>query len=608
MKQISEEQQGQLYIQIVKSLLNIYGELPPEKIDDQLCIELIDGLDRLNASRINHLVTSSDYLYEALRKQLVEEGLVGTELAQRPEKQVEVDSRSLNEVLEEHKVIGRDAAFEGLAARAAKDAEEDDEHILLEDAFLGEPYKAHLEPGNEAGQVYNALLEGLGAAQGLGFSSGTLEITGTPENTGNFVFQLSFLPTGALHRHQRKVRLRVLPNLKALPAQLQLAIATAHEPYKEKISLEKRDKFGFSVKGLEGTGLEMDATSLEISGTPVLAGNIDAKLEFKWKHPDGALEGELPLRIAVNPDDRRFWKEVPPEPNQPYPKSINDIQVRDLPHGRSLLGASFRGTENAHRGLHRNDDFKMGYEAESGWIVMSVADGIGDAPYSRKGAQLACKVAEQVVLKRISEAEAREEDAIREVEAGKPGEALEQFFQHTLITATYNAYRYIIRFADSEGHPPEAFATTFRLLIAKRLSSKEYFVASIGLGDGVSALYQEERMNVELLGSHDLASEDGRRISLLRADIAGDSRVLRKHIGWKLCGNISGLVQATNGFSRAWFDPETPLDDVATWQSIWAGISKIRNHPSAQQKEYLESYLAELKEKEPDDKTVVVWI
>jgi hypothetical protein len=608
MKKITEEQREQLYIHLVRSLVLSYGELPAEQLNDQLCIELIDGLDRLNASRINHLVTSADYLYDAIRMQLVEEGLVKREAAQESSDEGASDTRSLGQVLEEHKTIGLDAAFEDLASRAAKDAEEDKQPMILQDAFLGKPYHAHLEPEDINSQVYNALLEGMGAVQGLSFSSGNLDISGTPENTGSFIFQLSFLPTGALHRHQRKVRLRVLPDLEDLPEQLELSPAVAHEPYAETIVLETRDKFGFTLKGLDETGLKFDATSLEISGTPSQAGTMQAQLSFKWKHPDGALDGSMPVSIPVMPDERRFWKDIPPEPNQPYPKSVADIQVRELPHGRSLLGASLRGAENAHRGLHRNDDFKMRFEAKSGWVIMSVADGLGDAPYSRKGSQLAGKVAEQVVLKRLSEAEARTEEAINEAEKGQIGEALEHFFQHTLITATYNAYRYIIRFADSEGHPPEAFDTTFRLMIAKRLSSKQFFVAAIGLGDGLTALYQEEGMKVQLLGSHLAATEDGKRVSLLRADISGDSRVLRKHISWAMVSSISGLVQATNGFTRGWFEDGTSLDDPLVWQNIWRSVSKIRNHASNQQKVNLEQVLSDLRAKEPDDKTLVVWL
>ncbi|MEZ4686439.1 MAG: protein phosphatase 2C domain-containing protein [Bacteroidia bacterium] len=608
MKTISEEQREQLYIRLLRSILVSYGEISSGMISDQLCVELIDGLDRLNASRINHLVTSSDYIYDALRQQLVEEGMLGAEAETAGQSHAGHQDRSIEQVLEEHKTMGRDVPFEDLASRAAKSAEEGERPILLQDALLGEPYEVLVKPGDGESQVYNALLEGLGAAQGLSFSSGTLLISGTPENTGNFVFQLSFLPAGALHRHQRKVKLRVLPNMDSLPEQLALESATAHEPYSAKIKIEKRDKFGFSMKGLNESGLEMDATSLVISGTPAHAGRLEARLEFKWRHPEGAVPGELPVIINVKPDDRKFWKEIPPEPNQPYPKAVTDMQVRELPHGRRLIGGSLRGTENAHRGLHRNDDFKIGYEADTGWIVLSVADGLGDAPYSRKGSQLACKVAEQVVLKRLAEAEAREEEALREVTENKPGEALERFFQHTIITATYNAYRYIIRFADSEGHPPEGFDTTFRLLITKRLPGKQYFVAAIGLGDGITALYQEESMKVSLLGSHARATEEGKRISLLNAELLGDSRKLRQLVDWKLVSSISALFQGTNGYTRAWFEPETPIDDPVVWQNIWAGISKFRNQAPDQQKENLQAMLAELREKEPDDKTLVVWI
>ena len=608
MKKLSEDQREQLYIQLVKSLLTSYEELDPEKINDQLCIELIDGLDRLNASRINHLITSSDYLYDALRSQLVSKGMLDMEEQSVDELMVQAAERSLDEVLLEHEALGESKAPEDAQSGMEHTPETGNDTIILEDAVLGIPYSADLHPQEDKGQVYNALLEGIGPAEGLSFSSGVMEISGNPETTGHFIFQLSYLPTGALHRHQRQLKLTVQPNFDSLPSSIQLKHATAHEPYSEFIKLDTRDKFGFKIEGLQDTGLEMDKTSLEISGTPALAGHIEAVLSFKWKHPDGAIEGQVPVSIDVNPDDRRFWKEIPPEPNQPYPKSVKDIQIRALPHGRSLLGASWRGSENAHRGLHRNDDFKLGYEAASGWIVMSVADGLGDAPYSRKGSQLACKVAEQVVLKRLSEHDAREEEAMKEAQASKPGEALEKFLHHTLITATYNAYRYIIRFADSEGHPPEAFGTTFRLLIAKRLANKRYFIASIGIGDGLSAVYQEESMHINLLGKHAVNTGDGHRASLLRADLSGDTNKLRALVDWTIAPIPSAIVLATNGFTHEFFKREKPLDDVASWQDLWSTISKLRNHTEENQKKDLEELLKRDRETESDDRTLVIWI
>ncbi|MFK7971896.1 MAG: protein phosphatase 2C domain-containing protein [Bacteroidia bacterium] len=604
MKKLTEEAREQLYIKIVKNLVEAYGETDNITLSDDDYVLLIDGLDRLNASRVNHLISASDYIYDAARAIMVQEGMLKPDESTEQAAVPATHSRGLQEVLDEHEQIGSTLHTEAASPDTNSDK---DVGLTLETGFLGRPYEATLDPTADDVAVYNAILEGLGAAPGLSFSAGTLTITGEPETTGDFIFQLSYLPTGELHRLHSKVSLRILPDTEAVPDHIQLGVATAHEPYEYKIDLESRDKFSFEIKGLETYGLDFDAQNLIIRGTPTEAAKLDMALSFKWKHPDGAEPGSIPMSLNIKADDRRFWKDIAPEPNQPYPKTAVEEHVKELPHGHVLLGGSRRGPENAHRGLHRNDDLRMRFDEESGWMVLAIADGLGDAPYSRKGAELACKVAEKVLLKRLTEPEANESAAIEAAVAGG-GEALEAYLQYTLVTATYNAFRYIIRFGDSEGHPPEAFGTTLRLLIAKRLPDKSYFVAGMGLGDGLTALYREEQKEVVLLGNHHAKSEDGNRVSLLHTDISGDSKAVRDRIDWHVATSCSGIVMASNGFSRLWFEENTALDDPASWQKLWSSLSKIRPQTKSQQEKSLTELLSLGWDSEPDDRTVAIWL
>ncbi len=137
-------------------------------------------------------------------------------------------------------------------------------------------------------------------------------------------------------------------------------------------------------------GLNYDNETETISGIPHLSG--DFKIELKFRVKGESENSDLNIKlipIIINPDPKSLWKNIPSDESGPYWKSDNLSDFQPLGH-KSIVVSSKRGRSHANVGSFRDDDFSFKFYENSGWSLVSVADGAGSAKYSRKGSEISC--------------------------------------------------------------------------------------------------------------------------------------------------------------------------------------------------------------------------
>ncbi len=137
-------------------------------------------------------------------------------------------------------------------------------------------------------------------------------------------------------------------------------------------------------------GLNYDNETETISGIPKLSGDFKIELKFRVKgeKENSELHTKL-IPIIINPDPKSLWKNIPSDDKDPYWKIDDLSDFQPLGH-KSIVVSSKRGRSHANVGSFRDDDFSFKFYENSGWSVVSVADGAGAAKYSRKGSQISC--------------------------------------------------------------------------------------------------------------------------------------------------------------------------------------------------------------------------
>jgi serine/threonine protein phosphatase PrpC len=138
-------------------------------------------------------------------------------------------------------------------------------------------------------------------------------------------------------------------------------------------------------------GLNYDNETETISGLPKLSGDFKIELKFRVKgeKENSELHTKL-IPIIINPDPKSLWKNIPSDDKDPYWKTDNLSDFQPLGH-KSIVVSSKRGRSHANVGSFRDDDFSFKFYENSGWSIVSVADGAGAAKYSRKGSQISCR-------------------------------------------------------------------------------------------------------------------------------------------------------------------------------------------------------------------------
>lgn len=340
---------------------------------------------------------------------------------------------------------------------------------------------------------------------------------------------------------------------------------------------------GLDDIGLQGNPEEHNVCT--ISGVPTTAGSFEIVLRYKYKgciDEKDLLQRKFP--IAINPDPRTLWKDVPTPEDIEYYQPDRDhtyvkVEARDGIPQKDIVAASQRGRSHAHEGNPRDDHFRVEYLEDCGWYVMAVADGAGSAKYSRKGSWLACDTSVEHCKSYFSDEKSLHD--FEEYITTYNGEANDEYRKllgdsiHQLIgNAAFKSYKAIEAEAVSKGVPIKNYATTLLLAVCKKFDFG-WFVASFWVGDGAMCIYDKERKYFKLLGTPDEGEFAGQTRFLTMPEIFRDATSFYGRLKFSIEQDFTALMLMTDGVSDPMFETDANLNKIEKWDALWENITKV---------------------------------
>lgn len=326
-------------------------------------------------------------------------------------------------------------------------------------------------------------------------------------------------------------------------------------------------------------GLTTDGIS--ITGSPLQAGEyeIPAACLIQGADPDRPDKLLRTLQITINADPRSLWKNLESDTTSLFWKPDTDTgSLGDSPH--LVAAASLRGRSHAHVGSCRDDDFSLAWFPQSGWYVLTVADGAGSAKYSRQGAKIACaKVKEhfssllgengQDTLTPLTEAWAADADSADKRQMVK-GELYNQFGR-----AAYAARKAIEDQANESQATLRDFHTTLIITLARPMPTGGWLIAAFSVGDGGAAVVGVPDGATCLLTQPDGGEFAGQTIFLTMKEVLATGEGIMNRIKFALVPQFDALVLVTDGISDPKFNSESSLADPAEWQELWTELQPL---------------------------------
>jgi hypothetical protein len=373
------------------------------------------------------------------------------------------------------------------------------------------------------------------------------------------------------------------------------------QSYEGKLECDQKHITIEKVEVPQDQGLVFNLAENTLVGVPSVSGEITIRVF--WRVQNDELPGvhATSCILISNPDPRSLWQVKEPSEDLPYRKPHLDSQLHK--HGdKTLIGASRRGRSHEHSGTFRDDDFFLGYEDQSDWGILMVADGAGSAEFSREGSKIAVQTAGGYLKETLDEAFLGKLNALIDRWGG--GDAMEQIgseFHYLYHGMATQAVQRIEQEAKDKGSDARQFSTTLLTTLIRPVGD-ELFVASFWMGDGAIAAYGPEG-TVKVLGTPDGGEYAGQTRFLDRAALADKDFGKRVRIG-KLAG-VEAVILMTDGVSDPYFETDNGLLDPKKWDRLWSEIEPKLKGSNAESDllEWLHFFI----QGHHDDRTIAAW-
>ncbi len=409
----------------------------------------------------------------------------------------------------------------------------------------------------------------------------------------------------------------VKTQIDALP--LSLPNAKKGVAYTASISIPTDLVDWYRIVGLEGSGMKISEVtdgSCEISGSPEIANDYTLLLEYHVAGDESADFYTRELHLAVNPDPRDLWKNIPTDPAIDYFKTDEDcdyvkVEANDGTPRKDIVAASKRGRSHAHEGRPRDDDFKICHNVDNGWYVLAVADGAGSARYSRQGSKIAVETASKFCTDALA-SQGEFENVITAYHA-QPDDTTRKpvadMIYRIVGTAAFRANRAIRDFQEQNNKDctPKDFSTTLLLAICKKFDFG-WFVASFWVGDGAMAIYNADTQYLKVLGEPDGGEYAGQTRFLTMDSIFANPTDIMKRLRFSIEDDFSALMLMSDGVSDAKFETDANLNRIEKWNELWADINSSVNliDDNENSKEELLNWLDFWSPGNHDDRTIAI--
>ncbi len=337
-------------------------------------------------------------------------------------------------------------------------------------------------------------------------------------------------------------------------------------------------------------GLYFNGKTSELCGIPLFPGEFKLNIHFqfeKYESNNPTLNGEC--NLIINPDPKTLWKDLPSNELEPYWKKDSDFATITGKDGLGIVVASKRGRSHAHIGSCRDDDFCLMQDEDSGWRVITVADGAGSAKMSRKGSLIASRIATDSVLKSLSNERGRSLDEaikLRETDPATAQKLIQDELYYLFGNAANESVNAIEIEAKAAGVAYKDFSTTLIVTIHKKVTAG-HFVAAYWVGDGGVGIYRKGQ-EVRVLGKADSGEFAGQTRFLDKAMLVPQEIVNR--IDAKIVSDFTSIIAMTDGVTDAWFETDANIENIAKWNELWIDLapSLANNSPAVGLLEWLD--------------------
>ncbi|WP_207423345.1 PP2C family serine/threonine-protein phosphatase [Desertivirga brevis] len=348
--------------------------------------------------------------------------------------------------------------------------------------------------------------------------------------------------------------------------------ASVGKSYEAKLDFEQlgwNDIVEWKFEGLEEAGLNFSEQQKQITGQPLVSGDIKLKFLFKLQG-QGEEEpfNEKEITLTVNPDPKSLWKNIESDRNDPYWKEDN-ITVFEPLGDRYILASSKRGRSHANVGSFREDDF--GYkDLQNGWSIIVVSDGAGSAKFSRKGSDIACRSVIEFFEEDSSVKSLEEFDQILKEHNSKTAadsqSKLNLFVYNTLGRAAFNVHKKLEDFASKAGHTLKDLSCTLIFTLFKKYETGYAFL-SFGVGDCPIAVLDKDLSKVTLLNWIDVGEFGGGTRFITMPEIFKNEKFATR-FSFRQIKDFSYLMLMSDGVYDPKFVVEANLEDIKKWQGF----------------------------------------
>ncbi len=371
----------------------------------------------------------------------------------------------------------------------------------------------------------------------------------------------------------------------------------------------------YNVEIDERIGAKFIKVENKISGVLKEAGEHTLLFNFKLKNASEETPfNKKELKLIVNPDPKSLWIDKPSDKTDKYWKEDYASAHAEL-CSKQLVIASKRGRSHAQEGIYRDDDFSYSFFEDSGWGVITVADGAGSAKFSRKGSLIACN---EIVnyFKNIDKEKLKEVEDIIQANCKEATEDnqkyISRYFIEQLGNAAFSAQKKIKDEATINNALIKDYSTTLIVVLIKKYENK-FVIASFWVGDGGVGIYSKEKNEVIVLGTPDSGEFAGQTRFLTMSDIFSEG-AYSSRVRFKIVENFTALILMTDGITDPKFQTDNNLNRIEKWNELWADLNGINqdnckvdfSKPSKEVESELLSWLDFWSPGNHDDRTIAI--
>ncbi|WP_395752951.1 PP2C family serine/threonine-protein phosphatase [Prosthecobacter sp.] len=323
-------------------------------------------------------------------------------------------------------------------------------------------------------------------------------------------------------------------------------------------------------------GLVFDEATGAVTGTPTRASEGALSLDYVPSRSGCS----IPFKVSflINPDPASLWKDLQPPADAPYQKKL--VDDREERHGPfRVVAASRRGRSHANKGEFRDDDFAIGYAADTGWLVIVVADGAGSALYSRRGSEIACAVAKDRLTGTLNSARHNQAEALyslhRDWQHPEVSKALRQTLYEAALDAHHKLRAEVARPSEELGLPAlpvlRNYDTTLIMLVLKK-TGEGCVAATFAIGDGGAGLlpYAGEGFPITKPEGGDYAGQT--YFLTMPETLRNDEASLDHRFQLTITSEFCAALVMTDGITDPKFPSDSAFADPAQWAAFWSEL------------------------------------